>query len=112
MLLANVWENTGRSLRRAMCAAGALQCTDAVRLVRKRGLYMQEAVPAGVGAMAALLKLPEGKLDEVLAGAAQGEVVTAAGFNSPDQISIAGHRGAVERAMELAKAAGAKRVVA
>jgi len=61
--------------------------------------------------MAALLKLPEGTLDEVLAEAAQGEVVTAAGFNSPDQIAISGNRGAVERAMELAKAAGAKRAV-
>ena len=62
--------------------------------------------------MAALLRLPEGKLDEVLAEAAQGEVVTPAGFNSPDQIVISGNRGAVERAMELAKAAGAKRAVA
>ena len=61
--------------------------------------------------MAALLKLPEGKLDEVLAAASQGEVVTPAGFNSPDQIAISGNRGAVERAMELAKAAGAKRAV-
>jgi [acyl-carrier-protein] S-malonyltransferase len=73
---------------------------------------MQEAVPAGVGAMAALLRLPEGKLDEVLAGAAQGEVVTAANLNSPDQVVIAGNSGAVARAMELAKAAGAKRAVA
>ena len=72
---------------------------------------MQEAVPAGVGAMAALLKLPAGKLDEILAAAAQGEVVTTANLNSPDQVVIAGNRGAVERAMELAKAAGAKRVV-
>jgi [acyl-carrier-protein] S-malonyltransferase len=73
---------------------------------------MQEAVPAGVGAMAALLKLPEGKLDGILSEAAQGEVVTAANYNSPDQIVIAGNRGAVERAMDLAKAAGAKRAVA
>ena len=80
-----------------------------MRLVRKRGQYMQEAVPPGVGAMAALLKLPEGKLDAILAEAAQGEVVTAANFNSPDQVVIAGHAGAVERAMDLAKAAGAKR---
>ena len=77
---------------------------DAVRLVRKRGQYMQEAVPPGVGAMAALLKLPEDKLDDILAEAAQGEVVTAANFNSPDQIVIAGHAGAVQRAGELAKA--------
>jgi len=80
--------------------------------VRKRGQYMQEAVPAGVGAMAALLKLPEGTLDGILAQSAQGEVVTAANFNSPDQIAIAGHAGAVARAMELAKAAGAKRAIA
>jgi [acyl-carrier-protein] S-malonyltransferase len=73
---------------------------------------MQEAVPPGVGAMAALLKLPPGKLDGVLAEAAQGEIVTAANFNSPDQTVIAGHKGAVERAMELAKAAGAKRAIA
>jgi [acyl-carrier-protein] S-malonyltransferase len=72
---------------------------------------MQEAVPEGVGAMAALLKLPPGKLDDVLAAAAQGEVVTPAGFNSPDQIAIAGNRGAVERATELAKAAGARRAI-
>jgi [acyl-carrier-protein] S-malonyltransferase len=95
----------------ALVAAGALQFRDAVRLVRKRGRYMQDAVPAGVGAMAALLKLPEGKLDEILAQAAQGEVVTAANFNSPDQVVIAGHAGAVARAMELAKAAGAKRAI-
>lgn len=96
----------------ALVAAGALPFAEAVRIVRKRGQYMQEAVPAGVGAMAALLKMPEGKLDEVLAGAAQGEVVTAANLNSPDQVVIAGHAGAVARAMELAKAAGAKRAVA
>ena len=76
-------------------AAGSLDFADAVRLVRKRGQYMQEAVPAGVGAMAALLKLPEGKLDAILEEAAQGEVVSAANLNSPDQIVIAGHAGAV-----------------
>jgi [acyl-carrier-protein] S-malonyltransferase len=99
----------------ALVAAGSLDFADALRLVNKRGRYMQEAVPEGVGAMAALLRLPEGKLDEVLAAAAlggvEGEVVTPAGFNSPDQIAISGHRGAVERAMELAKAAGSKRAV-
>jgi [acyl-carrier-protein] S-malonyltransferase len=95
----------------ALVAAGALPFADAVRLVRKRGQYMQTAVPQGVGAMAALLKLPEGKLDEILAAAAEGEVVTAANLNSPDQIVIAGHAGAVARAMELAKAAGAKRAI-
>jgi len=96
----------------ALVAAGALEFRDAVRLVRKRGQYMQSAVPAGTGAMAALLKMPEDKLDGVLAEAAQGEVVSAANYNSPDQIVIAGHAGAVARAMELAKAAGAKRAIA
>jgi [acyl-carrier-protein] S-malonyltransferase len=95
----------------ALVAAGALDFADAVRLVRKRGEYMQEAVPEGVGAMAALLRLPDGALESVLAEAAQGEVVTAANLNSPDQIVIAGHKGAVERAMELARAAGAKRTI-
>lgn len=95
----------------ALVAVGSIEFAHALRLVRKRGRYMQEAVPEGVGAMAALLRLPDGKLDEILAEAARGEVVTAANFNSPDQIVIAGHRAAVERAMELAKAAGAKRVV-
>ena len=95
----------------ALVAAGALAFADAMRLVRKRGQYMQEAVPQGIGAMAALLKLPEGQLERVLGEAAQGEVVTAANLNSPDQIVIAGHKKAVERAMELAKAAGAKRAI-
>jgi [acyl-carrier-protein] S-malonyltransferase len=95
----------------ALVAAGSLDFAEALRLVNKRGRYMQEAVPAGVGAMAALLRLPEGRLDAVLAEATQGEVVTPAGFNSPDQIVISGNRGAVERAIQLAKAAGAKRAV-
>ncbi|MGA2769269.1 MAG: ACP S-malonyltransferase [Bryobacteraceae bacterium] len=95
----------------ALVAAGSLRFADAVRLVRKRGQYMQEAVPPGVGAMAALLKLPEGRLDGVLEQAAQGEVVSAANLNSPDQTVIAGHAAAVARAIELAKAAGARRAV-
>lgn len=95
----------------ALVAAGSLGFADAVRLVRKRGQYMQAAVPAGVGAMAALLKMPLEKLDQVLEDAAQGEVVTAANLNSPDQIVIAGNTGAVNRAVELAKAAGAKRAI-
>jgi [acyl-carrier-protein] S-malonyltransferase len=96
----------------ALVAAESLAFTDAIRLVRNRGRYMQNAVPLGQGSMAAILKLPEAKLDGVLAEAAQGQVVTAANLNSPDQVVIAGHTAAVERAMELAKAAGAKRVVA
>jgi [acyl-carrier-protein] S-malonyltransferase len=95
----------------ALVAAKSLDFADAVRLVRKRGRYMQEAVPVGMGAMAALLKLPAGKLDSVLAEAAQGEVVTASNLNSPDQVVIAGHAGAVARAVELAKAAGARRAL-
>jgi [acyl-carrier-protein] S-malonyltransferase len=96
----------------ALVAAGSLPFAAAVRLVRNRGQYMQEAVPPGVGAMAAILKLDPAKLDSVLAEAAKGEVVTAANLNSNEQIVIAGNKGAVERAMELAKTAGAKRVVA
>lgn len=95
----------------ALEAAGSISFSDAVRLVRRRGQYMQEAVPQGVGAMAAILKLPDGKLDAVLKEASQGEIVTAANLNSPDQIVIAGHTAAVERAMEFAKAAGAKRAI-
>lgn len=99
----------------ALVAAGSLDFADALRLVRKRGRYMQEAVPEGLGAMAALLKLPAGKLEQVLADAAPGpdgvEIVTAANLNSADQVVIAGNAGAVERAMEVAKAAGAKRAV-
>jgi [acyl-carrier-protein] S-malonyltransferase len=95
----------------ALVAAGSLRFADAVRLVRKRGRYMQEAVPDGVGAMAALLKLPPDKLDAVLSEAAQGEVVSPAGLNSPDQTVIAGHTSAVNRAIELAKAAGARRAI-
>jgi [acyl-carrier-protein] S-malonyltransferase len=95
----------------ALVVAKSLAFSDAVRLVRKRGQYMQEAVPVGTGAMAALLKMPAGKLDAVLAEASQGEVVTAANFNSPDQVVIAGHTGAVNRAVELAKAAGARRAL-
>jgi [acyl-carrier-protein] S-malonyltransferase len=94
----------------ALVAAGSLAFGDAVRLVRKRGEYMQTAVPPGVGAMAALLKLPQDRLDKILAEAAQGEVVTAANLNTPEQVVIAGHTNAVDRAVILAKAAGARAV--
>ncbi|MBV9761373.1 MAG: ACP S-malonyltransferase [Acidobacteriaceae bacterium] len=93
-----------------LVAAGSLDFGDAIRLVRQRGRYMQEAVPPGVGAMAAVLKFPQGELERVLVEAAQGEVVSAANYNSPDQIVIAGHATAVKRAMELAKAAGARKI--
>jgi [acyl-carrier-protein] S-malonyltransferase len=95
----------------ALVAAGSLKFVDAVRLVRQRGRYMQEAVPPGVGAMAALLKLPEGKLAGVLEQAAQGETLSAANLNTTEQVVIAGHAGAVSRAIDLAKAAGARRGV-
>jgi [acyl-carrier-protein] S-malonyltransferase len=95
----------------ALVAAGSLAFRDAVRLVRLRGRYMQEAVPPGVGAMAAVLKPPVEQLEQILADAAQGEVLAAANFNSPDQVVIAGHAGAVARAGDALKAAGAKRVV-
>jgi [acyl-carrier-protein] S-malonyltransferase len=95
----------------ALVAAGSLEFPAAIRLVRQRGRYMQEAVPAGVGAMAAILKLADGKLETLLTAAAQGEVVSAANLNSPEQVVIAGHTGAVNRAADLAKAAGARRAV-
>jgi [acyl-carrier-protein] S-malonyltransferase len=95
----------------ALVAAGSLRFTDALRLVRKRGQFMQDAVPPGLGAIAAILKLPAGRLDEILQKAAQGEVLAAANLNAPDQVVIAGHTGAVNRAMELAKTAGARRAV-
>jgi [acyl-carrier-protein] S-malonyltransferase len=95
----------------ALVANGCLDFADALRLVRSRGQLMQDAVPLGVGAMAALLKLPAGMLDQILHAAAQGEIVAAANFNSPDQVVIAGHAEAVQRAIQLAKAAGAKRAI-
>jgi [acyl-carrier-protein] S-malonyltransferase len=82
-----------------------------VRLVRKRGGYMQDAVSEGVGAMAAFLMLPPESLDAILTNAAQGEIVSAANLNAPTQVVIAGTTGAVQRAMELATAAGARKVV-
>jgi len=96
----------------ALVCAGAIGFTDAVALVEKRGEYMQSAVPEGVGAMAAILGLEDAQVEAVCAEAAQGEVVSAVNFNSPGQVVIAGHAAAVERAMGLAKAAGAKRALA
>jgi len=92
----------------ALVAAGSLSIEEAVRLVRKRGQYMQEAVPVGQGAMAALLGLGATAVEEVCHGAAQGEVVSPANFNCPGQIVIAGQAGAVARAAELARARGAR----
>ncbi len=95
----------------ALVAAGALAFADAVPLVRFRAQAMQEAVPAGEGAMAALLGLEVDAVREACAEAAQGEVVEAANLNAPGQIVIAGAKAAVERAVEAAKARGAKRAV-
>lgn len=95
----------------AHVAAGTLDFADAVRAVHKRGQYMQQAVHAGQGAMAAILGFSLEQLQQVCAEAAQGEVVSPANINSPDQIVISGHKGAVERAAELAKQRGAKRAV-
>jgi [acyl-carrier-protein] S-malonyltransferase len=95
----------------ALVAAGSLALEEAARLVRKRGQYMQEAVPVGQGAMAALLGLEAGKVEEVCREAAREEVVSPANFNSPGQIVISGHKGAVSRAVELARARGAKRAI-
>jgi len=95
----------------ALVVAGALGLGDAVRLVRKRGQYMQEAVPVGRGAMAALLGMEVAAVEAVCREAGQGEVVSPANLNSPGQVVIAGHAAAVARAVELAKARGARRAI-
>ncbi len=95
----------------ALCAAGALTLSDTARLLRIRGTAMQEATPVGVGAMAAILGLDFAAVQAVAAEAAQGDICTAANDNDPGQVVISGHKAAVERAAELAKAAGAKRAV-
>jgi [acyl-carrier-protein] S-malonyltransferase len=95
----------------ALVAAGAIRFADAVALVRRRGRYMQEAVPAGVGAMAALLGIELPTVQSVCERAAQGQVVAPANLNSQTQIVIAGHQEAVERAVNLAKESGAKRAI-
>jgi [acyl-carrier-protein] S-malonyltransferase len=95
----------------ALVAAGALSFRDAVATVRRRGEYMQEAVPVGVGAMAAVLGLDLEAIERVCREAADGEVVAPANINSPGQVVIAGHASAVDRAAEGCKAAGARRAV-
>lgn len=95
----------------ALCAVGALELADTARLLRTRGKAMQEAVPVGVGAMAALLGLNFEQATEVAAEAAQGEVCQAANDNDPAQVVVSGHAGAVERALGIAKAKGAKRAL-
>ena len=95
----------------ALVAAGAMKLSDAVPLVRLRAAAMQDAVPAGTGAMAAILGLDDDGIAAACAEAAQGEVVEPVNFNAPGQTVIAGHKGAVERACEACKARGAKRAV-
>ena len=95
----------------ALVAAGSLPFADALRIVRHRGQYMQEAVPVGAGAMAALLGIGIDKVEEICRAAAEGEVVSPANINTPEQIVVAGHAAAVKRVMDLALAAGAKRAV-
>ena len=95
----------------ALVCAGALDFNDAIKLVNARGRYMQEAVPAGTGAMAAILGLDDEVVKRVCSQAAEQEIVQAVNFNSPGQVVIAGHKHAVERATELAKNEGAKRAV-
>lgn len=95
----------------ALVCAGVLSLADAVRLVEKRGNYMQQAVPAGTGGMSAIIGLDDAAIVQACEQAAQGEVVSAVNYNSPGQVVIAGHKAAVERAGELCKAAGAKRAL-
>ena len=95
----------------ALVAAGALELEDAVRLVRFRARAMQEAVPVGIGSMAAILGLADDQVRQACDEAAQGEVVEPVNFNAPSQVVIAGHSRAVERACEVAKRLGAKRAV-
>jgi [acyl-carrier-protein] S-malonyltransferase len=93
----------------ALVCSGALELADAVELVAQRGRFMQEAVAPGVGLMAAVLGLEDAQVEQVCESAAQGEVVAAVNYNAPGQVVIAGHKPAVERAMDLAKQAGASR---
>ena len=95
----------------ALVAAGALSFTDALPLVRYRAQCMQQAVPEGVGGIAAILGLDDDAVRAVCIEGAQGEVLEAVNFNSPGQVVIAGNRAAVERGMEIAKAKGAKRAI-
>jgi [acyl-carrier-protein] S-malonyltransferase len=95
----------------ALVAAGALTFSDAVKLVRKRGTYMQEAVPAGQGAMAAIMGLSPAVVTDACKRAAEAEVCSPANLNSPEQTVISGHAGAVKRAVEIASQQGAKRAV-
>ena len=95
----------------ALVSVGSLEFSDAVRLVRRRGEYMQSAVPEGVGAMAAILGLAPAQVAGICRQAADGQIVAPANLNSPEQTVISGHAAAVKRAVEMASAGGAKRAV-
>ncbi len=95
----------------ALVAAGSLKFSDAVKIVSKRGKYMQEAVPAGVGAMAAIMGLSHAVVMDACKRAAEGQVCSPANLNSPEQTVISGHAEAVKRAVEIASQLGAKRAV-
>ncbi len=95
----------------ALVASGALQFADAVRIVRKRGTFMQEAVPVGVGGMAAIIGMDTDAVEKICKESAQGEFVAPANYNCPGQIVISGHMEAVKRAAEKAEAEGAKRAI-
>jgi [acyl-carrier-protein] S-malonyltransferase len=95
----------------ALVAANAISFSNAVKTVRQRGTYMQEAVPVGVGAMAAILGLPVETVENACVEAAQGQVCSPANINSPAQIVIAGNSEAIDRAIEILKERGAKRAI-
>ncbi len=95
----------------ALVCAGVIEFADAVDLVRKRGQFMQTAVPVGVGAMAAIIGLEDDQVDAACASASQGECVNGVNYNSPGQVVIAGHAAAVDRAIAACKEAGAKRAL-
>lgn len=95
----------------ALVCSEVISLSEAVKLVENRGLYMQEAVPAGVGSMAAIIGLGDDETKAACAAAAQGEVVSPVNYNSPGQVVIAGHKAAVDRASQACKDAGAKRAL-
>ncbi|MBB1290451.1 ACP S-malonyltransferase [Pseudoalteromonas sp. SR43-6] len=95
----------------ALVCSDVLSLSEAVKLVENRGLYMQEAVPAGVGSMAAIIGLGDEEIKAACAASAQGEVVSPVNYNSPGQVVIAGHKAAVDRASQACKDAGAKRAL-
>jgi [acyl-carrier-protein] S-malonyltransferase len=95
----------------ALVCSDVISLSEAVKLVENRGLYMQEAVPAGIGSMAAIIGLSDEEIKAACAASAQGDVVSPVNYNSPGQVVIAGHKAAVDRASQACKDAGAKRAL-